>query len=278
MKRIILEPLQTQLVQNRCSNENYETMQSMQSVCDFVSQLKLLNEVPFSYLIPNEKLLPPESIRFFYIDENWMNALSDGAISIGRITELEAVQDNNDFELICDKSIAGLSAPRYQRMHPNHRRSAEIVPVSGEQRTGFVLRSELVKKWKGMELFGYCKEQPLEILRMDTLAEDILLGIFDGELTRIVLSESKTGLRFGAPDNQGVITLRDTHDTDDFGKPLSGKTIDLKQYQESNGKIKAASLAKQMESQLGVTIGSSEFAFELIAVAKRAEFRKGEEH
>ena len=42
----------------------------------------LLYPVPFHYLIPNPALLPPESLRFFHLDDNWVDALVDGALSI----------------------------------------------------------------------------------------------------------------------------------------------------------------------------------------------------
>ena len=62
----------------------------------FLARLRLLHGVPFSYLVPDAKLLPIESIRFFYIDRAWTDALVQGALSVGTIssadrTQLEAV-------------------------------------------------------------------------------------------------------------------------------------------------------------------------------------------
>ena len=48
------------------------------------SQFKLLEGIPFHYLVPHPGMLPEESIKFFYLDPNWVNALIDGAYSIGR--------------------------------------------------------------------------------------------------------------------------------------------------------------------------------------------------
>jgi hypothetical protein len=44
----------------------------------------VLHGVPFNYLVPDEGMPSPESIRFFYLDMNWVDALLDGAFSIGR--------------------------------------------------------------------------------------------------------------------------------------------------------------------------------------------------
>lgn len=52
-------------------------------VIDFIARLALLDNVPFQYLVPDERLLPQESLRFFHIDNNWIRALIDGVLSIG---------------------------------------------------------------------------------------------------------------------------------------------------------------------------------------------------
>lgn len=272
MKRILLEPLQALARENISSGRDDE---ALQKVCDFVSELRLLKDVPFSCLIPDEKLLPPESIRFFCLDENWLNALTDGAVSIGRIANVDAVIDKNSFGYVASVATERLPCWRFLAMHPNHRRKTLAGSASGAVRTGFILRSGLVRKWKGLETFGYHDDTLLEILRMDTLAEDILLCIFDGELTRFVISEPKTGLRFGAADHEGGIVLRSLKE-EDFGVPVKDAKVDLGRFADSNGRINVTGLAEEMERLLGSRIKSPEFAFELIAVAKRAEFLKGE--
>lgn len=273
MKRILLETLQARLRKNFFLYQEDETLQN---VCDFVSELRLLKEVPFSYLIPDEKLLPPESIRFFCLDENWLNALTDGAMSIGRIAGIDAAIDKGCFGYVERTATERLSNSRFFSMHPNHRRSLSAQPVSGEMRTGFILRSELVSKWKGLEVFGYHGNTLLEILRMDALAGDILICIFDGVLTRFVISEPKTGLRFGAADHGDSIVLRSLKE-EDFGVPVKDAKVDLTRFTGSNGKINVTGLAEEMGRLLHEKIKSPEFAFELISVAKRAEFLKGGE-
>ena len=46
----------------------------------FLARLRLLHGVPFCYLVPDAELLPPESIRFFYLDRAWTDALVQGAL------------------------------------------------------------------------------------------------------------------------------------------------------------------------------------------------------
>ena len=62
-------------------------------VVSWLARLSLLEGVPFSYLAPDERMLPPESLRMFHLDHAWIDALVDGAFSIGRITEADAALD-----------------------------------------------------------------------------------------------------------------------------------------------------------------------------------------
>ena len=48
----------------------------------WLTRLRLLEAVPFQYLVPAEEMLPTETIRFFHIDRNWVDALIDGAMSV----------------------------------------------------------------------------------------------------------------------------------------------------------------------------------------------------
>src|SRR3954463_6990118 len=58
----------------------------------FLARLRLLHGVPFSYLVPDAELLPVESMRFFYIDRAWTDALVQGALSVGTITSADRTQ------------------------------------------------------------------------------------------------------------------------------------------------------------------------------------------
>ena len=55
------------------------------SVRSWLIDLVTLAPVPFCNLIPDERMLPEESLRMFHVDEGWIWALIDGALSIGRM-------------------------------------------------------------------------------------------------------------------------------------------------------------------------------------------------
>jgi hypothetical protein len=70
---------------NSIFNKNASNAPLPQIVEDWLVNLILLRPIPFSNLVPHKDLLPEESIRFFNLDEGWIWALIDGAISVGRL-------------------------------------------------------------------------------------------------------------------------------------------------------------------------------------------------
>jgi hypothetical protein len=49
---------------------------------EWMERASLLHGVPFNYLVPNERLLPAESLRFFMLDPQRLACLLDGAFSV----------------------------------------------------------------------------------------------------------------------------------------------------------------------------------------------------
>ena len=150
-----------------------------QDIKTWFEQLGLLYDVPFNYLVPDEQMLPSESIRFFWLDWFWVESLLDGAFSIGRVQDSDVQQDS----------------------HNN--------PLTGEakQITGFLMRSEVVSGWLDLQIDGsessitgdlpMVKDEKLTILRRDRLSEDVLICLFDGEISTVDISLKPEGLPFG---------------------------------------------------------------------------------
>src|SRR5882724_11094922 len=76
LKAFFADPNNQQQIQ-RMFSALPEQMQS------WLTDLCLLYGVPFHNLVIDDRMLPPESIRFFYIDRNWIEALVDGVFSVG---------------------------------------------------------------------------------------------------------------------------------------------------------------------------------------------------
>lgn len=92
-----------------------------------------LKQVPWHYICLDESWLPPETLRFVYVDENWTDALVDGALSLANLPDGSSKGDSsrtaikkaiNSKVSLPDKALGGRvpSTPVY----------------------GFVLRSQLL--------------------------------------------------------------------------------------------------------------------------------------
>jgi len=168
---------------------------------DWLGRLRLFYGLPFEYLVPDESLLPSESIRFFYVDRNWSDRMVDGALSVGKTTSREFAHHQAVFS-----TVATALDFEERRVRPRLRPAGTIL---GEGRavdiTGFLLRSRVVSGWPGLEVKAYRGEpsdkSPLRLLRMDRLGPDVLLCLFDGIPDIVDIEEPREGLQFGVDMN-----------------------------------------------------------------------------
>jgi hypothetical protein len=63
-------------------NANTPAIKPLPDYVNFqLARLRLLHDLPFRYLVPDARLLPDESARFFTLDEAWLAKLVTGALS-----------------------------------------------------------------------------------------------------------------------------------------------------------------------------------------------------
>lgn len=157
----------------------------------------LMYDVPFGYLVPQEQMLPPDSIRFFFLNYNDLFAMLDGALSVGRTFDVDYQHD----AALIDAAISAALYTRYAVRPTLQGRPVPTQPQAantGYQDTGFLLRSPLVKGWRGLEFQAYGTDgQPLTALRIETLGPDVLLGIYDGPIGRLEIAQPPEGLHYG---------------------------------------------------------------------------------
>ncbi|MFJ8473522.1 hypothetical protein [Kitasatospora sp. NPDC094011] len=170
----------------------------------WLDELALLRRVPFNYLVPNPAMLPPESIRLFRVDPNWIEALLAGARDVGAHTTLDAALDAT-----LTRSVEG----RRTRTGP------------GQPRAGVLIRSELVEAWPVFDLLATTGGRPVGELRRDHLAPDTLLLLLDALPEEIVIREPGQGIHFGiagsgASPDDSVINLREHRPGPELGFPL----------------------------------------------------------
>lgn len=170
------------------------------AIVNWLAQLTLLHGVPFEYLVPDAAMLPPESIRFFHVDQNWTNRLVDGAVNIALGSSQDYVHILTTFEQMAQSVALGQALVRSRlRGKPD----PSTVAVGGTL-TGVLLRSAAVAGWPGMEVSAFAGvdgTQPLPLLRMDRLSDNVLLCLFNGVPALVNFSEPPEGLHFGVIGN-----------------------------------------------------------------------------
>ncbi|WP_094569986.1 hypothetical protein [Mucilaginibacter xinganensis] len=171
----------------------------------WLSKLALLSGVPFNYLVPDERMLPLESIRFFYLDPNWISALTDGAFSIGR----NLTADTENASLNLDTALAPGSMAKVNAFKSNIRSTilGTDTPPPPTVISGFLLRSKVVQDYPGLGVnvypLGGTPDDPtpkmLDLLRLEKLAanSDTMICLISGDAYRVDIHEAPQGLHYG---------------------------------------------------------------------------------
>ena len=214
-------------------------------IAGWFKRLGLLEGVPFNYLVPDERLLPLESIRFFQMDWLWIECLLDGAFSIGRVTAADHRRDGAH-------DISPAASPH-----------AKV--------SGMLMRSEVTAGWPGLLVDGFNGEKKLRLLRMDRLSANVLLCLFDGVATAVDLHLRPETSHFGLDQKEGTPS--------GFYKKLRNQQGDI-----SNQQIDAIPMRQALPGTLDVsklaaaikgdapTLTSAQFALQMIETSGKARF------
>jgi hypothetical protein len=261
----------------------------------FLARLRLLSGVPFSYLVPDAELLPPESIRFFYVDRRWTDAVVQGALSVGTITTADRAQLESVYPEIrkdVDEAERVVRTPHGE----------ERLEGAGGAITGFLLRSRAVSGWPGLHVRAYRRDvvaddaltteaesnpERLKVLRMERLAPAVLLVLFDGVPEVVHIEEPRQGIQFGArldPEDppaqrRAKVRIRDANTgnlvppVDDF---TPANSIDVPFRGGAPGVIDLHRLRQRMVSKpvpnIGATVEPHEYALQMLRFPYRQVF------
>lgn len=240
-------------------------------VREWMRRRHILEQVPFHYLVPEEAMLPPESLRFFHIDPAWVRCLKDGAASIGRTTSA-------DFELEKVEDLAN-----------------EQIPTL----SGFLLRSELVSGYPGLQIAGFSEElgdtdeseglTPLLPLRLEKLAGSVLLCLFEGEVATVEFFQKPDVLHFGLDRDEDGFSKQLRHaNGEDLPDNDPGTVLKLAarhwhanrlaNFDEiANGlktKLEASPLVSAQDKVEFSTFTSADFAMEMLEGVEKVRFTK----
>jgi len=254
-----------------------------EDIAYWLGRLKLLYGVPFNYLVPCEDMLPPESIRFFHMDMNWIDSLIDGAFSIGRATTGELKQD-----VVMTGRIKSMALQASRKIRPNLRPQTDYCNDTQET-TGFLLRSQVISGWPRLNVNGYSDfEGGMEIpkLRMSRISDQVLLCLFDGVVNMVSIHEPPEQLHSGVETDNGRVssTLREvngeTPGMQYLSDPKGGSPDAEMSLREDGQTLRIKDSVQNIMDKLNNDFGegltlftSAELALELVKGVVKVEFQ-----
>ncbi|MER5755861.1 hypothetical protein [Streptomyces sp. NPDC002088] len=267
------------------------------SVRGWLARLRLLEGVPFAHLVADSALLPPESIRLFYLDREWTDSLVQGGLSVGTVTTLDR------------EDVQALHAPIRREIDAEERKIRAVGgdppgAAPAETITGFLLRSRTVSGWPALHVRGYREEvgpddgrtdeddpRRLRLLRLERLAPAVLLCLFDGIPAVVHVEEPRQGIQFGVdlvPGASGTagatIPLRDVTTAERLDRvdpsPAGLHQVSVPFRKGAPGVIGVAELARRIAAQPATHVDdfeaagvqSAEFAMEMLQFPFRQVF------
>ncbi|KAF4343950.1 hypothetical protein FBEOM_2107 [Fusarium beomiforme] len=154
---------------------------------DWLADKLSLGGIPSHYLLPEPSFLPPESLRFFHIDDFWMDCLLDGALSVANHLDAD---DDVVRRQIKTQFNSYLSTP---------------VPDAGYKPQvpcyGFFIRSKVIKAMPDMKISVVWKnpDKRYPVCRWTKWDDQTLMCLLDRqpqELDHIELSQPQHQQRF----------------------------------------------------------------------------------
>jgi hypothetical protein len=255
-------------------------------ILSWLTGLSLLDGIPFNYLVPHEAMLPPESLRMFWLDEAWIDALLDGALSLGRVTSGDLALDTEHHEPLVR---AARARRRLHRPNPvlaalRQTQGAELEPGPI---TGFLVRSAAIAGWPNAASSAWRdreRDDPLTLLRSVRLGQDVLLSLFDGPAQTFALHQPPGQLHCGGEGKAGALTTTLREVTGDqpghqYDPPQGEAPVSTR----ADGRtVRAATTANTLLSVLNTqfqqgipAVTSAEFALEMVKGVTEVEFRSG---
>lgn len=207
------------------------------TVANFLVQLRLGVAVPFTYLVPEQGMLPAESIRFFTVDEAWLDAAMAGVLTVGA----SSTRDLDHAAAVESEVIAGVRAAlplaaglrRRQTSRPAIAAAVRATMATPTEQddpvdiggtppiTGFLLRSALVADWPGLSVRGFTTSaiadgtdpatvpdgEVVPLLRLEQVAPSILLALFAGTPALVWIEQPHHAIQLGVDTGPGGDTV-----------------------------------------------------------------------
>lgn len=143
-----------------------ECPQPPEELTQWLQDLLKFKGMPTNYLLADERMLPPESIRFFTVDPDWMKVLLDGVFGAARVPSTH--------QACCEDAEAAM-----------------LKSFASKKLTGFLLRSSIVTGWPGLQVYVTAADQTrLQPYHYAQLSPAVAMYLFKGEFARLTIQQT----------------------------------------------------------------------------------------
>lgn len=257
-------------------------------VVAWLARLSLLYGVPFTYLVPDYRMLPPESIRWGFLDPNWTARAADGAMNVGRTTTAAVAVD-----VALSQSVRRALPAAIPLVRASLRGDAAPTELSsGGTVTVMLIRSAVVAGYPGLEIRGLDSQgDDVQLLRFDQLSKDVMIALFAELPATVELLEPPEGLHFGVRWNSthtSMTTLLRSLQTATLGQQVldgSGTPVAVDLPARSNSGANVLDIVGSMNSIVaglqtynhytGSTLAPADMAIEMVRAAGLQRFVPG---
>jgi len=143
-----------------------ECPQPPEELTQWLQDLLKFKGMPTNYLLADERMLPPESIRFFTVDPDWMKVLLDGVFGAARVPSTH--------QACCEDAEAAM-----------------LKSFASNKLTGFLLRSSIVAGWPGLQVYVTAADRTrLQPYHYAQLSPAVALYLFEGEFSTLTIQQT----------------------------------------------------------------------------------------
>lgn len=188
-----------------------------------------LQDLPLEYLVPDSRMIPRESIRFFYLDEAWMKSFLFGAFNVAILNDFEHTDYKDGARIFWEK------ARTYW---------------GGETPFGFLMRSDVVSHFSAFTISGVNQEGEQALPWCTRQFGDCLLVLFKQEPVRVEIkkphqlmhagfvsgnAELKLQLKSDQPDQFVTVPVNQKNNAIDINSVIDALALKIPQSQIEPG-------------------------------------------
>jgi hypothetical protein len=210
------------------------------NVQDWCQKRLELHGLPFEYLVPDARMLPENSLRIFRINKTWLECLLSGILAVGRGGDKERCYEAEYRSVVYSKSTSG--------------------------QTGFLLRSPAVDEHPDLKVVA---EGTTKEIRLEKIADGILLGIYEGKFNSLEFSLPPIGLHFGfrQENYQLFKDVKDNNTGKNTGQPIALDNRIINDKRTVN--------ISNLCDQIGNSLTSGSFVFQMCEGTELVKFSVG---